>query len=100
MKQDGPGKILNDTQVSINSEGAGRASTVDSKKSGGALVDVPTTLTVIIRGIAQSIEGDSEIDIFGNRLAMRIKEGGYADVITLVKLEFTDIKEIDFSELQ
>ena len=104
MKEDE--QIINDTQVTLKSEGAGRPRTVDSAKHGGALLDIPTTLTVIIRGIAECTEGgfdtkryNSEIDIFANRLAMRIKQGGYSDVVTVAKLRFTDIKEVDLSEL-
>jgi hypothetical protein len=103
MKQDGPGKLLNDNEISFNQDGVG-CPTVDSFHKGGSLIDIPNTLSVIIRGIRESAaQGDdfdmmrynSEIDIFGNRLAMRMKEGGYVDVVTVVKLEFSNIKEID-----
>lgn len=94
MKQDGPGKLLNDKEVSLHQNGMGRPM-VNTLHKGGALIDIPTTLSVAIRGIGESCEGDfdmkrynSEIDIFGNRLAMRIREVCYMDIVRIVKGEF------------
>jgi hypothetical protein len=100
MKQDGSGKILNDKEASLNPNGVGRPF-VDSLVKGGALIDIPTALTVLIRGISEE-EGDfdasrynSEVDIFRDRLAMRVKEGGYSDVVTIIELEFNNLIQVD-----
>jgi hypothetical protein len=72
MKLDGPGKMLNHEEKSLHHVVVYR---------GGTLIDITTSLTALIRGIRET-EGDfdiqrynSEVEMFRNRLAVRVKQG-------------------------
>mmetsp|Transcript_12500 Transcript_12500/g.19345 ORF Transcript_12500/g.19345 Transcript_12500/m.19345 type:complete len:225 (+) Transcript_12500:315-989(+) len=80
--------------------------TVDSLVNGGAFIDVPTTLTVLIRGIIEDKANDDgddfdvawynqEVELFRKRLTRTVKEGGYGDVVNIIELEFFNLTQTD-----